>query len=84
MSISISQSNYQTSDLSLAAVISMFLQIEHIDRSNPRRAVFVFQREDGLDSIIEGYWSGELKVSPREYFVQLKYLKSRLYAEEQI
>lgn len=73
---------YKTSDLGLAATISMSYPIDLIDKTNPRRAVFVFVREEGIDQCIEGYWSGELKVSPREYFSQIKYLKSRLYEEE--
>ena len=72
---------YKTSDLGLAAAISMLYPLDLIDKSNPRRAVFAFVRQEGIDQCVEGYWSGEFKVTPRDYFSQLKYLKSRLYDE---
>ncbi len=74
---------YITSDLALATTISLSYVLDHIDKSNPRRAVFVFKMDEGLDELLAGYWSDQLQVSPRIYFSQLKYLKSRLYEERE-
>ncbi len=73
---------YQTHDLALATVISLSYPIEAIDRQNPRKAEFLFKREVGLDTLIESYWRGELKVEPQTYFNQLRIIKARLYGDE--
>lgn len=73
---------YWTSDLAVAATISLFLPIEAVNRQNPRRTEFVFERCDKLDEILECYWRGELSIEPKQYFNQLKNLKSRLYGQE--
>lgn len=72
---------YITSDLSLASLLSLSYVLDHIDQTNPRRAVFVFRRDDGIDQLVEAFWSDQAQVSPRMYFAQIKYLKSRLYEE---
>ncbi len=76
-----SDNNYYTSDLALAAAISLFYPLEAIDRRSPQKAEFLFRRDAQLDKLIEAYWHGEMKVSPQAYFYQLKLIKTRLYEE---
>lgn len=75
---------YSTSDLSLATTISLQFPIERIDRSNPRKAVFIFIRSPQLDELVEAYFRNELKISPQSFFNQLRDIKSRLYAERRL
>ena len=75
------QSMYRTGDLALATAISLFYPIEKIDRQNPRKAAFLFKRDDGLDELIALYWRDELKVAPQAYFNALRIIKARLYGE---
>lgn len=70
---------YSTSDLSLAAAITLFYSLEVVDRTNPRKAQFLFKRNESLDQFIEAFWRKELKVDPQTYFNQLKTIKARLY-----
>lgn len=70
---------YQTSDLALATVISLYYPIDSIDRQNPQKIQFNFIRNQELDQLIENYWHGELKINPQVYFNQLKTLKSRIH-----
>lgn len=72
---------YQSSDLALVCTLSLFYTIEVVDRTNPRKAVFLFKRDEQLDELLETYWRRELKVEPQAYFSQLKAVKARLYAE---
>lgn len=72
---------YQSSDLALVCTLSLFYPIEAIDRTNPRKATFLFKRDEQLDELLESYWRRELKVEPQAYFSQLKAVKARLYAE---
>ena len=73
---------YQTSDLALATVVSLFYPIESVDRTNPRKAQFLFCRDRKLDDLVDEYWRGELKVEPQQFFNQLRLVKTRLYGEE--
>lgn len=73
---------YKTSDLPLAVVLSLYYPLEAIDRTNPRRAFFIFKRSPELDELIEKYYRRELKVDPATFFERLSFLKSRLYAEK--
>jgi len=72
---------YASSDLALVTAISLWYPIEIIDKTNPRKAQFLFKRDENLDQLIEAYWKNELKVSPIAYFQQLKIIKARLYGE---
>jgi len=82
MNQSLNEDYYQTSDLSLSTTISLFFPIEDIDRSNPRKAVFIFRKIPELEKLVEQYFRNEIKVSPQVYFNQLRAVKARLYANE--
>jgi hypothetical protein len=70
---------YQTSDLACAAALSLFLPLQDIDKQDPRRAHFIFERTAQLEGIIAKFQRRELQVEPRAYFDQIKALKTRLY-----
>ncbi len=71
---------YQTSDLALAgALFSLGAKLLTVDRTNPRRALFVFNKEREMDAISQAYWMHQLQVDPLAYFAALKELKCRLY-----
>jgi len=72
---------YLTSDLALATTISLNFPIEDIDRTNPRKAVFVFQRSPELEKLVNCYFTNKFKVAPQVFFNQLRDVKARLYAE---
>lgn len=72
----------KTSDLALAAVIFLSYPLEAVDKKNPRKAEFLFRRENGLDELVEGYWREALQVEPQAYFNALRTIKARLYGEE--
>lgn len=72
---------FSTTDLALAAAISLFFPLEAINATSSYKSEFLFKRIDDLDRLVEAYWKGELKVEPRAYFNQLKAIKSRLYSE---
>lgn len=76
------QRTFATSDLALVTTISLFYAVKAIDRENPRKAQFIFIRNTQLDELIEKYWKKELLVEPRQYFDQLKAIKTQLYANE--
>jgi Domain of unknown function (DUF5659) len=70
---------YQTSDLACAAALSLYFPLEHVDKTDPRRAYFIFARTTKLDATLDEYQKQTLRVKPRAYFDQVKALKTRLY-----
>lgn len=74
--------HYLTSDLALVTTLSLKFSIEEIDRSNPRKAVFVFRRSPELEELVDQFFSNKLQISPQVFFNQLRDVKNRLYAEK--
>ena len=82
MKTHVNENTFSTSDLALATTLSIWCQLEQVDKSNPHRALFIFSRSQKLDEVVDKYWKRELSVEPRQYFDQLKSLKARLYSNE--
>jgi hypothetical protein len=74
--------HFSTADLALATTVSIWFPLQQVDKKNPRRALFTFERSKELDELVDKYWKRELQVEPRQYFDQLKSLKARLYSNE--
>ncbi len=72
---------YISSDLAIVAVLSLSYPIEVVNKSNPRKAQFMFRRDKKFDELVDEYWRGELKVEPQQFFNQLRLVKTRLYEE---
>jgi hypothetical protein len=84
----ITNNNFQsepfiTADLSLASsLLTLGFNIWNLDRSNPKKSQFIFQRSPGLDLAVQKYWNGKLKMNPRLFADNQKMLKNRLYSRE--
>ncbi len=70
---------FKTSDLALAAVINLHYPIKTINKDNPKKVYFIFEKSKNLDLVIEKFWGRELKVDALLYFNSLKTLKTRIY-----
>jgi hypothetical protein len=71
---------YSTSDLGLAAfLICSEAKLRDIDRTNPRRAVFIFN--DCKPDVVRGWQSGRGQVSGLAYYNALQTLKGELWRE---
>lgn len=75
---------YETSDLGVASALSCLgFRITALDRSNPRRIVFVFDCERSrLEDIVNSYWDGTLRLSPFAVLTHQKLLKQRMYSKQ--
>lgn len=71
---------YKTSDLALAATLSLRFPIRTIDRGNPGKVIFLFELTDELDVFVNRFWRNEVSVEPQAFFNQLKNIKTRIYA----
>jgi hypothetical protein len=70
---------YSTSDLALAAAINLYYPIKAINKDNPKKVYFIFEKSKNLNLVIEKFWGRELKVDALLYFNSLKTLKNRIY-----
>jgi len=73
---------YQTTDLALAAALSLWHPVYSVNRENPRKSIFIFEPAADLEGLVDTFWRGELQVDPRAYFSELRQIKARLYARE--
>lgn len=64
-----------------AALVCAGFELLTLDKDNPRKALFVFRKADGINEVVDLYWSDRLKIKARAYFDTVKMLKNRLYSE---
>lgn len=76
-------SPYTTSDLGCAAALYCrgFQPLE-LNRSDPHRVLFEFQRTSDVISVVAAYWDNTLPVDAQSYFGAIKHLKNRLHSGE--
>lgn len=73
---------FTTYDLGVStALLCVGFELVSIDKQNPRKALFVFKKEDGIEDFADQYFSDKLEVKARSYFDHLKALKNKLYSE---
>lgn len=75
-------SNYnEISDLGLAASLTASgFVIRRVDKSNPRRVVFIFEQSDELEDTIERFWANKLSLPASTLLENIRVLKSRIYS----
>jgi hypothetical protein len=71
---------YKTSEFPLAlSLMASGFKLSDIERTKfDERVEFCFQREPGLDQVIEEFWKGALMVNAVNFYQNLKLLKARL------
>lgn len=72
------------SDLSLIAALRYFGVRENaVDRNNPSKICFVFEKTGSVNELIRKFYAQELAVEPQVYFLHLKSVKNRIYSQEE-
>lgn len=73
---------WTTYDLGVStALLCAGFEIVTIEKSDPRKALFVFKKESGIEETVNKYFSDQLKVKARSFFDHLKALKNKLYSK---
>lgn len=63
-----------------AAILCSGYELLSIDQANSRKSLFIFRRDEGIETVGNQYWSDQLEVKARTYFDTVKGLKNRLYS----
>ena len=82
MNISKKDINYGVSDLGQATALSCsgFEIIELAPNPDSERVTFYFKPNKELDRATRLYWAGKLNVDAKQFWQEMKNLKSRLYS----
>jgi hypothetical protein len=76
---------FETPDLGLCtALVVKGCSLDSIRPVGNRRAVFVLSWRDEIPEWEKQYWSGKLAVSALEFHQQTKFIKSRLYGQQNL
>ncbi len=72
---------YKSSDMGEASSLHAGgFRVVNVDKSNPKRVFFVFEKTNELETSINRYWSGDLKLPANTLISSIKYLKVLIYA----
>lgn len=63
----------------ICAFVYHGLVITSVNRHDPRRAYFEFERTSQLETIVQKFWSEGLLVEPKRFFAVTKEVKNRLF-----
>ena len=77
----INQNEFSTFDLGLATVlITVGYKLIRMEKSNPKKVKFVFEKDKDIERTIEDFWNDELKVRAQTLLNNQKVLKNRIYS----
>ena len=72
---------FETSDLGLAATLSASgCAVIGINKTDPKRVGFLFADCPKLQSLVQQFWVGELKLSATVLLEHIRQLKNRIYS----
>ncbi len=76
------ENRFSTYDLGCSsALISSGFNLISLDKSNPRKILFIFNRQVDIEKAVNNYWADTLKIKARSFFDNIKMLKNRIYSE---
>lgn len=80
--MTMNQNEFSTFDLQLASVlITLGYKLLKLDKTNPKKVRFMFERERGIEQVISDYWEDKIKLPAQTLFNNQKMLKNRIYSD---
>ena len=72
---------FTTYDIGVStALLCADFELLMVEKDNPRKALFAFRREVGIEETVDKYFADRLEVKARSFFDHLKALKNKLYS----
>ncbi len=62
------------------ALLCAGFELLSVEKSNPRKALFLFRKKIGIEETVDRYFGDRLEVKARSFFDHLKALKNKLYS----
>lgn len=71
---------FSSSDLALCAtLVALGFNLDSLDKTNPQKTFFVFNRTPELEISVQSFWDKQIKIEPISFFEAQRFLKSRIY-----
>lgn len=68
-------------DLSLATVLlTLGYKLLKLEKDTPKKVIFVFESEEGIEQDITDYWNNKIKLPAQELLNNQKMLKVRIFS----
>ncbi len=64
-----------------AALVCSGFELLSVGKENPRKCLFIFKKQKGIEELCNLYWSDRLDIKARAYADTIKALKNKLYSE---
>ena len=64
-----------------AALVCSGFELLSVGKENPRKCLFIFKKQKGIEELCNLYWSDRLEIKARAYADTIKALKNKLYSE---
>lgn len=64
-----------------AALLCAGYELLEVDKTNPRKALFIFRKDGDIEDTANAYFADRLEVRARSFFDHLKALKNKLYSD---
>lgn len=75
--------NLRTKDFYLAVfALTQGGKLDHLDRTDPQRVVFVFDRIENKDDLVRDFLYRKARVEPQGFAEKIKALKQFLYSND--
>lgn len=72
---------FHSFDLNLAAaLVTTNYDLFHIDKANPKKAQFIFKRENHIEVDVKRYWDNDLLLDARRLLENARMLKNRIHS----
>lgn len=63
------------------ALLCAGFELLSVEKSNPKKALFIFRKKTGIEETANKYFADRLEVKARSFFDHLKAMKNKLYSE---
>lgn len=75
-----SNNRLNTHDFALAAcLLTLGFNNYELDKTNPKKIIFMFKIEPKLEESVDMYWRKELRLEPQELMANTKVLRTRIF-----
>ena len=61
------------------ALVTLGYRLIGVDKSKPNRAIFQFEKDEGIQQALESFFRDELRMNPRLILMNARVVKDRLH-----
>ena len=75
------QDSFATYDIAIAAyLLCVGHEMVGFDRSNPKKVLFIFRKQENTQKEVDRYWDGQTFIDAQAFFNNLRRLKNQIHS----